>query len=162
MARNVISVPGNHDFFKSSDHFQHTVNKGAKVIKLDGVRFGLLTGIPTMIGEWVDEIMDFEFKERIRKIPWNIQVLLTHAGPYGVLDNAPFDGLYDHLGFQSYQQAVFGLRMAKIEPKFKRLKAILFGHCHEANAIQDTDVDGRRLVISNAACGIRSIELKIP
>jgi len=156
---HVIYVPGNHDFFDPTLHFEHTIAVGSKAFELEGVKFGIATGIPRIIGEWNDEVSEYDFNNRLMDLPKDTQMLLTHAGPYGMLDSYG-DG---HYGFQCYSQAIFGLRMANLEPHFTSLRAAMFGHVHKSvlNDLRTEMIENREVIFSNAFGDTRLIQINL-
>jgi hypothetical protein len=44
-------VPGNHDFWKPTRIFPHSIDIGSKTIVVKGIKIGLLTGVLPVTGE---------------------------------------------------------------------------------------------------------------
>lgn len=102
-----------------------------------GLKVGGCRGIPYIVGEWSDELSEREkapeghpvrppvgrFEEVAQLIPGDLELLVTHAPPYGILDA---EG--NHYGSRSLNNYVME-RMYAIG----RLRAHFFGHVHDAH-----------------------------
>jgi Icc-related predicted phosphoesterase len=73
------------------------------------------------------------------KIPKDVEILITHSPPYGVLDYQPSAG---HLGCNNL--------MYRIEHEFKKLILHGFGHVHESNGVREKD---NKLFLNSAIMG---------
>jgi Icc-related predicted phosphoesterase len=80
-------------------------------------------------------------KRLYARIPWDIDVLITHGPPFGILDTAPVSGL--HEGCRELLDAV-----TRVQPKLH-----VFGHIHTAYGIFRTEhttfVNASRLGLHN-------------
>ncbi len=130
-ARNKILVAGNHDRFiaKEKDKFLELMenkiiyleNSG---IELEGVKFW---GIPSV--KWCGPYKHFTYKEEteerniFNQIPPEIDILITHGPPYGILDHENLPGEKPHF----HGSKVLLERVKTIKPKYH-----IFGHIHEA------------------------------
>lgn len=138
-----LYVPGNHDRMAYSDpdaisqimksHGVHTLfadQKDVYGLKIWGS--GWLQ--PTAFAKRAEYAGDFvEFVERC---PENIDILVTHQPPYGILDYSRVTG--EHIG----STVLYWQIMRRIRPKVH-----IFGHNHSGHGVQE--IDGIKFV--NAA-----------
>ena len=117
-----IFVKGNHDSRLQANKFVQSslpanvfflYNSG---ITIKSVKFWGLSN-----SYFTKKDVNENFQQRLAKIPSNIDILITHRPPYGILDKS-----YKHLGSTYLLQAVM-----KIAPRYH-----LFGHVHEAYGIE--------------------------
>jgi Icc-related predicted phosphoesterase len=130
-AKYKILVGGNHDRFisKKPDEFRELIankiiyleNSG---IGIEGIRFW---GSPSV--KWCGPYRHFTFKNVseeqtiFEKIPTNIDVLVTHSPPYGILDFVPDNNDVDNcLGSKVLLEKIH-----EIKPKYH-----IFGHIHQS------------------------------
>lgn len=123
----VVLVAGNHDFihigdFIGGDVWQVTLDS-SRTTTVGGFKIGGALGIPYIEGEWAWEVQDHEMEDRLKLIPDDIDILLTHAPPYKVLDehrgNWGCPKVRAYVERRSYQ---------------KPLRAHFFGHVHRAQS----------------------------
>jgi Icc-related predicted phosphoesterase len=160
----VVCVRGNHDFTDLAPAFGGDVWEvdldPARTIEKAGLKVGGCRGIAYIVGEWSDELSEREktpegpevrpaagrFEEVAARLPTDIELLITHAPPYGMRDG--FVGnRYGSRSLANYvmeRQYVWG-----------RLKMHCFGHIHSARG----STKGEDVVFSNAACGWLSYEI---
>jgi Icc-related predicted phosphoesterase len=121
--RHRVVVPGNHDRVleepKNRALLQHAkvlVNSG---VTIEGARIwgspvtplpGMAFGMPNAADR----------KRHWARIPKNIDILVTHSAPYGILDAAP--GSNEHEGCPELREAVL-----RVKPRLH-----IFGHTHVA------------------------------
>lgn len=110
-----IFIAGNHDMCLYDATISGLV-KGChylcnSAVEIDGVRF---YGVPM----FMEEAMNGQIEQHIRKIPAETDVLITHQPPFGILD---FSDNY-HYGNKLLLQ-----RVESISPRLH-----LFGHIHNA------------------------------
>jgi Icc-related predicted phosphoesterase len=159
-----IFVSGNHDFFNAEGLFEFTQFKGAKTIEIDGIKVGLAVGINPLIGEWHEEISEFEFNEHLLSLDPTIQVLITHAPPSQVLDS---NYCGQHIGYNCLYNQIFGSMLGNQYPHFTRLRLHMFGHAHEARGIKEIEIEAneiyaaRKIMFSNASLGYHAITQKL-
>jgi Icc-related predicted phosphoesterase len=154
----VIVCRGNHDFVDLAPLFGgETYEIGlnsSEVHEVCGLRFGGVRGIPYIRGEWSDEFRD-EFWHDLTKGLYhaNLDVLVTHAPPWGILDvhDPAFGWGPDHIG----AQAIWNYLAERIYVG-PPIKVHLFGHAHGKNA-QITEQGG--ILFSNAATTWREVVL---
>lgn len=144
----VIVVKGNHDYIDLADWiggdvFEFTVDP-KRTTTLFGLKFGGIRGINYIRGVWDDELYQHQFDERAEALPDDIDVLVTHIPPYGVLDK--FD---EHWGSRSIARYVN--RRAYTE---RPLKAHFFGHVHAVKSAKFGNT-----LFSNAATGFVVFDL---
>jgi Icc-related predicted phosphoesterase len=153
--RPMLYCAGNHDFL-SPEHAAQVLNEaGAKVtnitdrsVLLEGRAFYGFPWCPPITGEWAFETTEDGIAARIRELPkTGIDVFVTHAPPYGILDCAPFFGTFDHIGSRALRNAI---AYGKIRPALH-----LFGHAHESCGLQCLD----GILYSNAARTKHIIEI---
>jgi Icc-related predicted phosphoesterase len=149
----VVVIAGNHDtvFQRNREKAMRRISdRTSKVVyledsgaEIDGLKF---YGTPWTIGLYKDERWAFgleesQLQEKWRMIPRDVDVLVTHSPPFGILDQATsFNsaGLENNCGSQSLLREVVGRVMPKVH---------VFGHIHEARGT--TAKDGVQFV--NAA-----------
>jgi len=143
---NMIVLNGNHDWADFEKYFPNALRLGAKTILYRGIKIGLLTGVNSIAGEWNDEITELGFERRIKELDPDIEILLTHAGPYGIKDGG--------YGSREIAKAIYGQTSAEI-PYFRNLKLHLFGHAHGNRGAHrdtiETELGKREVRFYNAA-----------
>ena len=144
--KHIIRLNGNHDFANAEAEFEYYLYQGSKTITIEGIKIGLMTGMGQLAGEWHDEIPEEEFQRRIEGIDRDIQYLVTHMPPYGILDKC-YGG--DRIGSRALTQAIFG-RLGET-PYFTHLTHHWYGHAHEARGKEEHDIDGRKITFMNVA-----------
>lgn len=132
---NVIAINGNHDWADFEKYFKHALRQGSKTIVFRGVKIGLLTGVPSIVGEWHDEITEWSFEDRCNALDRDIEILITHAAPKGIRDGG--------YGSNYLYKATIGLSFQ--EPYFRNLQYHLFGHSHGKFGVdkQEIEVEGK-------------------
>lgn len=150
----VIVVKGNHDFISLSDWIGGDVweidEDPTRTTTIAGVKFGGCRGINYIIGEWSDELSKEEFVARSAQVPKDIDVLVTHSPPEGILDCYPGYHDAEHWGSPALAGWLNSRNYAPVT-----LKAHLFGHVHEAHSIKK--IGGT--TFSNAATSINVLHL---
>jgi predicted phosphohydrolase len=129
--RDKIVIPGNHEFFLEADPSERSmldnavvlINEGAEV---EGLRIWGSPVTPLYGGAF--GLSSAKDRKRLyARIPWGIDVLITHGPPFGILDTAPISGL--HEGCHELLDAVL-----RVEPTLH-----VFGHIHTAYGIFRTE-----------------------
>jgi Icc-related predicted phosphoesterase len=166
----VIVVRGNHDFTDLAQAVGGDVwevsEDPTRTIDIGGLKFGGFRGIPWIAGEWSDEKRptklpgdvdrsdvksDEDLETILEQVPNDIDVLVSHCPPEGVLDT------YGHsLGSQAVSTYVNRRNYLGTQPR--PLRAHLFGHIHECG--------GRTLqlgetLFSNAATKFNVIDIEV-
>jgi Icc-related predicted phosphoesterase len=129
--RHKIVVPGNHEFFLEADPSDRfmldkaivLINEG---IEIEGMRIWGSPVTPVYGGAFGLSFAK-DRKRLYARIPWDIDVLITHGPPFGILDTAPVSGL--HEGCHELLDAV-----TRVRPKLH-----VFGHIHTAYGIFRTE-----------------------
>ncbi len=150
-----IALNGNHCFFDYKNVVDYSLFKGSTTIEIDGLKFGLAVGIKPLNFEWHEELEEGDFEQLLLGIDRDIDVLITHSPPSGILDGT-YGG--EHIGYQCLYRNIFGL--SGLEPRFTRLKAHLFGHAHESKGVKVISFDeNRSIAFSNASTGFNVITI---
>lgn len=135
-----LAVPGNHDAAVEDNHLdlksmfrEHGVNllMFGTVFEFRTVRFGGSPWIPYYKGEFAFEREAEQLEVLWNKVP-QVEVLVTHAPPLGILDTTSRG---EHIGCPVLRRHIF----ERIRPRLH-----LFGHVHEGRG--DTVEDGIRFV----------------
>lgn len=153
-ATQMLFINGNHDFFDSAGVGEYHLFQGAKTVMIEGIKVGMLAGSGILVNEWNDEIDEKEFRLRIRQIDPDIQLLISHMPPHGILDTTRHG---DKIGSTELTKAIFG--NIGTQPYFTHLKHHIFGHCHESRGTTTNDIDGRSVVFHNVAERYEAITL---
>lgn len=147
----VVVVRGNHDFTSltpliDGECFEIGLEPD-RVVEYCGLKIGGFRGMPFYIGEWSDEKSDSYFDQIISGLPDQLDVIVTHCPPYGILDNN-FHGI--KIGIKAYGSYINKLMYT--DPDRKLL--CVFGHCHEDNGVKQIN----NITFSNAATTYRLLE----
>jgi Icc-related predicted phosphoesterase len=148
----VVVVRGNHDFTDLAPLFSgskvYEIGNDASVAhEVIGLRIGGCRGIPYIVGFWSDELSDADFDDRVRKLPNDLDLIVTHSPPQGCLDQFP-------PGVSLGSRALAGhLLRSNIIGRAPR--AVMFGHIHESCG---KGYYGST-VVSNAATTVNVIEI---
>lgn len=150
--KNIIFVYGNHDFILV-DAIEGVIvqRTGSRVIEVDGKKIGLLAGSMPLIGEWSDEVDEYEMNQRILAMDPDIELLISHVPPMGIMDQA-YNG--DLIGCRALRDAIFGVTsfgQVIAEPRFNKLTHHWFGHCHETRGLQEHVINSRTVTFHNVA-----------
>lgn len=141
--QNKLYIPGNHStyvyhnekrvrelFFASNIHWMHN-----EELVLDGLKF-YGCGISPTFGDWVYMSSRTKMNRYWEQIPDDVDVLLTHAPPRGILDvSERRDHAFDLAGCSALRKRV---------DKLKQLKLHVFGHIHD-----DEDIVNAGLLYRN-------------
>jgi Icc-related predicted phosphoesterase len=126
-----VIVPGNHEFFLESDPSERSLLSNASVLINEGIEIEGLriwgTPVTPMYGGAFGLSRAKDRKRLYSQIPPNIDVLISHGPPYGILDSEPIPGL--HAGCSELLDAVM-----HVHPKFH-----VFGHVHGAYGVFQTE-----------------------
>jgi Icc-related predicted phosphoesterase len=139
--RHKIVVPGNHESFLEEDASRRSMLDNANVLINEGIEIeGLrLWGSPvTPMYGGAFGLSSAKYRRRLyAQIPQDIDVLISHGPPFGILDADPASGL--HQGCHELLDAV-----TRVRPKLH-----VFGHIHTASGVfrteQTTFVNASRL-----------------
>jgi Icc-related predicted phosphoesterase len=144
--KNVVACAGNHDFI-----FQEHPDLVPKMpwtylqdemVEIDGFK---IWGSPWQLPyyDWAFNLPEEELEKKWELIPDDIDILLTHAPPYGIQDEGK--GM-DHAGSKSLLK-----RVEEIKPKLH-----VFGHIHVGRGITETE----DTIFANAALVDMTYRLK--
>jgi Icc-related predicted phosphoesterase len=129
--RYKIVVPGNHEFFLEADPSDRFMLDKAIVLINEGTEIeGLrIWGSPVtpLHGGAFGLSSPKDRKRLYAQIPQDIDVLISHGPPFGILDTAPISGL--HEGCRELLRAV-----TRVRPKLH-----VFGHIHTAHGVFRTE-----------------------
>jgi Icc-related predicted phosphoesterase len=146
----VVVVRGNHDYIDlepwiGGNCFE-VKDAGYETISFDDVSFGGIRGVCLINGRYADELDEASFYDRVQTIHSDVNVLVTHSPPKGILATAKSGEDYGSQALRRYVDA----RAFASRP----LKAHLFGHVHmpKQEKLGDT-------LFSNAATSVQEIEL---
>jgi Icc-related predicted phosphoesterase len=146
----VVCVRGNHDFTDLSEWIGGDVwevtEDSSRYVIINGIKIGGLRGIREMIGEWSDELNEDVFQERVRALPKDLHILLSHTPPQGILDGYESH----HFGTPSIVNYINRRTMAENADKILHC----FGHVHEMGGHV---LDEGGVIFSNAATTINFI-----
>ena len=129
--RHKVVLPGNHEFFLEADPSARFMLDNALVLinevtEIEGLRIWGSPVTPLYGGAFGLSAIE----DRLRvyaQIPSDIDVLVTHGPPYGILDLSSDSGL--HSGCHELFDAVM-----RVRPRLH-----VFGHVHSAHGIFQTD-----------------------
>jgi Icc-related predicted phosphoesterase len=126
--RQIILVPGNHEFYLEADASQRARTASASILmaeplSIDGLN---LWGSPvTPLYGGAFGLSSAESRAaHYAAIPLDTHILITHGPPYGILDGKP--GTSEHLGCPQLLEAVL-----RVKPLVH-----IFGHVHTGYGIQ--------------------------
>ena len=143
--KHKIFIAGNHDMcmFRKEDikelpkDVHYLCNSS---VEIDGIKF---YGMPL----FMENVMDGTYNKLINSIPDDVNVLLTHQPPYGILDEGEYHGQQDY----HYGDYHLYAKVLDIKPRLH-----LFGHNH--NVYGRTERFG--ITFSNAAIVDEHYKLK--
>ena len=148
----VYIVPGNHDFVHLSNMFDggptFEFDDNHRVFELQGIRIGGFRGVSAIGGNWNDEMTDEELHAQIEKIPSDIEILLTHAPPHGILDKVGGFGRGPNVGIKPLPSFI-----NKQTYQGGPLRMHCFGHIHEQFGSLLIGDRTNKIRFSNAATG---------
>lgn len=157
--KHVIMIPGNHSswIFHNEGEAKQMLKEidvylliGEEIV-LDGIKFYGEPIVPTF-GEWVYMTARHKLNKYWELIPEDVDVLLTHTPPKGILDLS-FKRNHD------IEMCGCGALNKKVK-KLKQLKAHLFGHIHNNKRIENTGLLQRGNVVFSNATAITDGEIE--
>ena len=145
----IVCVRGNHDFIDlgrlfEGCNFVHEF-KDNEVVEVLGLKVTGHRGIPFIYGSWNDEVQKPDLLDRVRAIPNEVDLLLTHYPPSLILDS---EGEVRAYGLEGMAGIIF----QKINPG----GAHMFGHIHGSGGRIERVDD---MLFSNAATKYNVLEL---
>lgn len=133
---HIVYIPGNHDLlfesnekrarsFFSNNRIHILINESLKLydFKIYGSPFSRTYGNFAFMKDGLKLFEEWE------KIPKDVEILITHSPPFGILDYA--SSRTGNLGCQNL--------MWRVETEYKSLLLHGFGHIHESNGIKEKD-----------------------
>lgn len=135
-AKHKVVIAGNHDWFVRNNFFEaHALfgKHGIQLLTDSGV--SLPGGIFVWGSPWTPKFCDWAFMkdrnsrklaEKWEVIPENVDILMTHGPPNGILD-------------RSYDNVNCGCELLRKELNRIKPKVHLFGHIHEGFGMQDLE-----------------------
>lgn len=129
--KHKVFVAGNHDWLFEKDNALARGLLDPAIIYLQD-SFTEIDGLKIYGSPWQPRFFDwafnlnrgYEMAEKWAMIPDDIDVLITHGPPYGVLDLVPRQGWDENTGCEELRKKVKQLAA------FGRLKLHIFGHIH--------------------------------
>lgn len=149
----IVAVPGNHCWnnYAIPGVVESFDQPEGKAVEIDGVRFGGFRGVPKIGNprfEWSHELENGAFNWIIAGLPTDIDVLVVHSPPHGVLDHV---NSYTKGGRRIKESVGIPFLREWCEEN-PRLRAVCFGHIHEEGGKIKTGQNGR-ILYSNASLG---------
>ena len=135
-----IFVPGNHDFLFEEDLDQARKLLSSATLLIDeevtieGLRIYGTPWVP-QFGFWAFMRPDMRLTQFFDKIPDDLDILISHGPPFGILDN----GGFGFSGSMTLMKAVY-----RAQPEFH-----LFGHIHEGYGKHE---DTQTTYLNSALC----------
>jgi predicted phosphohydrolase len=128
--RERIIGAGNHEFFLEADPSRRSLLSNATVlinesVEVEGLRIWV-SPVTTLYGGAFGLSSPADREWLYATIPADVDILVTHGPPYGILDRSP--GSTDHVGCPQLLEAV-----RRIKPKLH-----IFGHVHGAHGTVST------------------------
>jgi Icc-related predicted phosphoesterase len=157
-AKHRLYIPGNHEVFyfrelreKGRDAVKDWLPSDVKVlineaVELEGLKFyGSPNTAPIFKDKlyWAWEEFDAEREKIFNGIPTDLDFLLTHTPPFGVLDQVPGDG---SVGCKFLKEIV-----ERVKPRYH-----IFGHIHEQGG-NEVEINGTTYI--NVATRKRILEI---
>jgi Icc-related predicted phosphoesterase len=126
-----IVIPGNHEFFLESDPDKRKLISNATILINESVEIMDLKiwGSPTtpLYGGAFGLTSAADRAKLYAKTPSDVDILITHGPPYGILDRSP--GMPNHSGCHPLLAAV-----TRLKPKLH-----IFGHVHGSHGTVSTE-----------------------
>ena len=126
---------GNHDIFFDEYHIGSSLEKSIQAQRLitnatylqdeefviNGVKFYFSPWTPYFMGWGFNVNRGYEISKIWNQIPDDVEVLVTHGPPYGMLDKVKVSEDFPNLGCEDLAERIKSL---------KKLKVHIFGHIH--------------------------------
>lgn len=150
--KHKIFVPGNHDTSIEKGLIQRDLIESRKItllidqgVEIEGIRFWGSPWTPRF-GNWAWMVDRGTINRKWDKIPDEIDVLITHGPPYGILD-----ATYNHHNkVELVGCSALRKRISKAPPQF-----MLFGHVHSCDDIRNAGtrtLSELPTIFSNGSC----------
>ena len=155
--RLVIGGHGNHELgpYEDREHFNELKTVFAPDViwphmrvftdPVTSLNFFFSPYVTTINGRCAFEASPSEYQEIVKRIPDNVDILISHGPPFNILDtfvrhSIDWDSQQNDYAHTSREfkigSKVLAERIKEIEPKL-----VCFGHCHE-NGGQTVEIDG--------------------
>ncbi len=148
----VVIIGGNHDYVHLTNGFKggptHEIQSPGQIVDACGLRIGGFRGISRICGDWIDEMTDEELERQVDGLSFELDILLTHAPPYGIMDKVGDFGKGPAVGIRALTRY-----LNKQAHEDGPLRLHCFGHVHQAYGHLTTGTKENNLVFSNAATG---------
>jgi len=132
--KNKIFVAGNHDFLfeRRGEYARSLVPENViylenRMVEIDGIKF-YGTPISLPFHDWAFNVSEECMPKYWKDIPDDIDVLITHGAPFGIMDVSPRRRI--NTGSVTLKKEVF----ERIKPKIHA-----FGHIHDCYGIKEID-----------------------
>lgn len=131
--KEIVAIAGNHDWIFQYKH----INKIPKLLwhYLEDEEIIIndmkIYGSPWQpyFNDWAFNANDRELEHYWNNIPNDVDILLLHSPPYGILDDIHSIKKDSHIGCKILRKRIFD-----IKPKY-----VIFGHAHEEYGIEKID-----------------------
>lgn len=148
----IVCVRGNHDFIDIGALFDgcNLVHEfvSNELIDINGFKVTGHRGIPFIYGTWNDEVRRPELLDRVRAMPDDCDLYLTHYPAKGLLDTeVKRNGAVESYGLDGMAEVLL--------QKMKVSSVHCFGHIHGSMGVRRLD----SMVFSNAATGVNTIDI---
>jgi len=138
-----ICIPGNHEYYLEADPTRASVISDGTLLINEGIELAGLkiwgSPVSPLDGGAFAVSSSIERAKLWASIPDDVDILVTHVPPYGILDKSP--GSIAHAGCPQLLQAVLQIR-----PKLH-----IFGHVHGAHGVV---THGDTLFVNAALLGV--------
>lgn len=155
--RLVIGGHGNHELgpYEDREHFNELKTVFAPDViwphmrvftdPITSLNFFFSPYVTTINGRCAFEASPSEYQEIVKRIPDNVDILISHGPPFNILDtfvrhSIDWDSQQNDYAHSTREfkigSKVLAERIKEIEPKL-----VCFGHCHE-NGGQTVEIDG--------------------
>lgn len=133
-----IYIAGNHDwlYFLDNPLARSLTHKSVHYLQDDFVH---VNGLKIYGSPWQPRFFDWAFNlergpemaEKWAKIPQDVDILLTHGPPFGILDKVNQKGSESHEGCEELRKRV------EVLAAFGKLKLHIFGHIHGGHGVHE-------------------------
>jgi Icc-related predicted phosphoesterase len=149
---DVVIIGGNHDYVHMVNSFAGgpvtEIQSPSQIVDACGLRIGGFRGVSRIAGDWIDEMTDDELEEQVSKLSSEIDILITHAPPHGIMDKIGDFGKGPSVGIKA-----LGSYLQKQSYNDGPLRLHCFGHIHQQFGCLRTGTPDKPLMFSNAATG---------
>jgi Icc-related predicted phosphoesterase len=145
-AQKILCIGGNHDFPIQSREFRfaHAEVLEDRLVEVDGLKIYGTPWCPDLSG-FAYYASDDELIEKWKLIPDQVDILITHTPPYGILDQPTGGNI--HLGCKHLLR-----ELGRIRPRLH-----VFGHIHASHGVHEEEA---RLSVNAAVVGGPNLDLR--